>query len=249
VQVATLVALAVYAERRLPEVRLFRRIWRPDGQAMRAVFRLGWPIGVTGISESGLFTASAVMMGWIGAVELAAHGIALQLAALTFMFHLGMSQAATIRAGGAFGRRDGEELARVGRAALAVALLFGACVVAVFVAFPAQLVALFVDPAEPQRAALIAVGSTLVLLAALFQFADATQVVALSLLRGVQDTRVPMVIAAVSYWLIGIPASYAMAFLLGWREVGLWLGLTVGLAVTAALLMWRFWGRGVRIGG
>lgn len=248
-QVGTLAVLAVYAARKLPEVRLFQRIWRSDPEAMRDVFRLGWPIGVTSVSESGLFMASAIMMGWIGTMELAAHGIALQLTALTFMFHVGMSQAATVRAGGAYGRGNAAELRQVGRAAIAVALGFGLVVVVTFVAVPGMLVGLFIDPAEPLRAELIGVGATLMLLAALFQFADAGQVVALSLLRGVQDTRVPMALAAVSYWVIGVPASYVLAFPLGLGAVGLWFGLTLGLAAAAGSLMTRFWGRAVRIGG
>ena len=248
VQVVTAVVLGVYAAWVLPEARLFQRMWKSDSGALRDVARLGWPIGITSLSEGALFTASAVMMGWIGAVELAAHGIALQIAALAFMFHLGMSQAATIRAGGAFGRRDEGELRAIAWAAIIVSMSFGLFIVVLFVSAPQALVTVFVDPTEPERATLIAVGGTLVLLAALFQFADATQVVALSLLRGVQDTTVPMALAAVSYWLVGVPASYVLAFTLGLGAVGLWLGLTVGLATAAVLLMARFWGRAVRIG-
>ena len=88
----------------------------------------------------------------------------------------------------------------------------------------------------------------LILLAALFQFVDSAQIVALSLLRGVQDTTIPMWLAALSYWAIGIPASYVMAFTLGWAEVGLWLGLTVGLAAASLTLGMRFWLGSVRIG-
>ncbi|GGL63553.1 MATE family efflux transporter [Wenxinia marina] len=247
VQTATLAVLVWYAEWRLPEVRLFQRLWRDDAEARRDVFRLGLPIGLTSLSEGGLFTASAVMMGWVGAVPLAAHGIALQLAALTFMFHVGMSQAATIRAGGAYGRRDETELRAVGRAAIVIGLGFGAVVVLTFLSIPETLVALFVDPAEPTRAQLIAIGGTLVLMAALFQFVDAGQIIALSLLRGVQDTAVPMWLAVVSYWLIGLPASYLFGFVFGMGAVGIWLGLTFGLGTAAATMMVRFWGRSVRI--
>ncbi|MBL4812377.1 MAG: MATE family efflux transporter, partial [Rhodobacteraceae bacterium] len=98
-QTLTFVALAVYAAKRLPQYTLFIRFWRPDPGAMNQVFRLGLPIGLTSLAESGLFTGSAIMMGWIGETELAAHGIALQLTALAFMFHVGMSQAATVQAG------------------------------------------------------------------------------------------------------------------------------------------------------
>ncbi|MCC7319418.1 MAG: MATE family efflux transporter [Rubellimicrobium sp.] len=245
VQVGTLAALAGYAAWRLPEARLWQRLWRVDGPAMRDVFRLGWPIGVTSLSESGLFTVSAIMMGWIGTLELAAHGVALQLAALTFMFHVGMSQAATVRAGGAYGRRDRAELTRVGRAAVVVALSFSLVVVMAFLGFNEELVGLFIRADDPRREGVVAVGALLLMFAALFQFADAGQIVALSLLRGVQDTQVPMWLAAFAYWGVGVPAGYALAFVAGLGPSGLWLGLTAGLATAAALLMLRFWGRAI----
>ncbi len=243
----TVLALGAYAQWRLPHYHLFQRIWRADWPAMADLFRIGAPIGLTSLAESGLFAASAMMMGWIGEVPLAAHGIALQLAAFMFMFHVGMSQAATIRAGGALGRHDATELRRGALAAHAVSTAFAIIVVAIFLSFPENLVSLYVDPAEPQRDALMSIGRQLVLLAALFQLADATQVIALGLLRGVQDTTVPMWLASVSYWLIGLPLGYVLAFPLGYAHVGLWLGLTAGLTAAAASLVWRFWTRAVRI--
>ena len=248
VQLVTMIGLGLYAQWRLPEAELYRRFWRSDNKVMAQVFRLGWPIGLTSIAEGSLFTASGVMMGWVGTVELAAHGIALQLAALAFMFHVGMSQAATIRAGGAFGRRSSVELAAVGRAAILVSGVFGLMAVAVFVAIPETLVSLFIDPEEPRRAELIEVGGRLVLMAALFQMVDAGQIVALSLLRGVQDTRVPLILATVSYWLVGLSVAYVMGFVLDWGPEGIWLGLSAGLATAAVTMMLRFWRKGVRIG-
>ncbi|MCB2133749.1 MAG: MATE family efflux transporter, partial [Rhodobacteraceae bacterium] len=191
--------------------------------------------------ESGLFEATAIMMGWIGAVELASHGIALELAAIAFMVHLGLSNAATVRAGRAFGQDDMRGLRDGALVAMAMSLIFGAVVVVVFVLFPAPLIGLFLDPANPQGPQIIAYGSALLAVAALFQIADATQVMGLGLLRGVHDTRAPMIIASVSYWLIGIPVSYVLAFKAGMGGVGLWLGLVVGLVVAAVLLMVRFW--------
>lgn len=248
IQTLTLLALAIYADWRLPEAALFQRIWRSDNEALRDVFRLGLPIGLTSLAESSLFTASAVMMGWIGEYPLAAHGIALQLTALMFMFHVGMSQAATVRAGGAYGRRDEDELKRIAKTALAVSFSFGFFAVLLFVLAPEPLVVLFLDPDEPARDMIVPLGVTLMFMAALFQFVDAAQIVALSLLRGVQDTTVPMWLAIISYWVIGFPASYLFAFTFGFGPAGLWLGLTTGLGCAAGLLMWRFWGRSVRIG-
>ena len=242
-QMLTLAVLVLYSARHpvLAPYQLFRRFWRPDPPALAQVFRLGWPIGLTGLFESGLFEATAIMMGWIGAVELASHGIALELAAIAFMVHLGLSNAATVRAGRAFGQDDMRGLRDGALVAMAMSLIFGAVVVVVFVLFPAPLIGLFLDPANPQGPQIIAYGSALLAVAALFQIADATQVMGLGLLRGVHDTRAPMIIASVSYWLIGIPVSYVLAFPLGYGGEGLWFGLVVGLAVAAVLLMLRFW--------
>ncbi|WP_106744810.1 MATE family efflux transporter [Yoonia maritima] len=240
----TIVSVAIlvgYTFRVLPQYQLFKNFLRSDREILNRVFRLGWPIGLTSLAEGGLFSASAVMMGWIGAIELAAHGIAIQLASLTFMVHIGFSQAATVRAGRALGRKDPVSLRRGGVTAICMSGLFALVTSALFMLFPEFLVSLFVDPDEPARLTLVSVGAQLVVIAALFQIVDAAQVLALGLLRGLQDTAVPMVMATISYWVIGLPASYVLAFWFGYGAAGLWLGLVVGLAVASVLLMWRFW--------
>jgi MATE family multidrug resistance protein len=242
-QVMSLVVLGVYAGllRDLRRFHMFQRFWRPDWPAFRQVWRLGVPIGLTGLAEGGLFHASAVMMGWIGTVELAAHGIALEVAALTFMLHVGLSSAATIRVAQFDGRRDRAGLRRAARMAVAISLVMAIASVILFLTMPEPIVGLFLDRTKPESATILAYGVVLLMVAGLFQLADAMQVMALGLLRGMQDTRVPMWLAAVSYWMIGIPASYVLAFPMGYGGVGLWLGLVVGLFCAAASLMWRFW--------
>ena len=241
-QLVMLVGVLIYAFRALPEHQLLKRFWRADGDMLREVYRLGWPIGLTTLSEVGLFSASAFMIGWLGTVPLAAHGIALQLASVTFMVHLGLSNAATIRAGNALGRRDREHLLR---GALVVSLLSVAMAVltiAVFLAVPEALISLFMSRDEVARQEILAIGVTFVALAALFQLVDGGQVIALGLLRGLQDTSVPMVMAAVSYWGVGMPLSYWLGFGLGYGGAGVWMGLVGGLGCAAVLLTWRFWG-------
>lgn len=248
VQIGTFLALGAYAQFQ-PDLRrfhLFQRFWRPDWQALGQVFRLGWPIGVTGLAESALFSAASVMMGWIGTVELASHGIAMQAAALAFMVHLGLSNAVTVRVGHAEGAGDARGLRDGALVAIALSTGFALVVVALFLIFPVPILSLFVDASKPESAEIIGFGTTLLALAALFQMGDAMQVMALGLLRGIRDTRVPMAIAAVSYWLIGIPVSYGLAFGMDLGGVGLWLGLCVGLAVVSVALMWRFWHRAPR---
>ena len=242
-QLLSLAVLAVYAGA-LPELRrfrLFQRFWRPDWHAFGNVFRLGWPIGLTGLAEGGLFQASALMMGWLGTVELAAHGIAMQAASLGFMLHVGLSSAATIRTARFDGSGNVVAMRQGAVVALGLSFAVAVLVIAIFIAVPERIVALFLDMTKPESAKIVAYGAVLLVLAAVFQLADAMQVMALGLLRGIRDTRVPMALAAVSYWLIGIPCSYVLAFPLGLGGVGLWLGLVVGLACAAASLMWRFW--------
>ncbi len=236
---------AAYAVAALPHHRLFVRLWRPDWDVFRQVARMGAAIGVTNLAEVALFSVSSVMMGWLGTVPLAAHGIALQIASATFMIHMGLSNAATIRAGNAFGRGDAEHLARGARAVLGLSLLVALLTIVLFLAAPGPLYALFLDPAEPARGEIMALGATLLAIAALFQLVDAAQVMALGLLRGVRDTAVPMVMAAISYWGVGIPGAWVMGFALGWGGAGVWLGLTLGLACAGVLLMTRFWRRSV----
>jgi len=247
VQSIWLALIVGYVMRVLPDYELFRRWWKSDGEVMAQVFRLGVPIGLTGLAESGLFSASTVLMGMLGEVQLAAHGIALQVSGLMFMFHLGMSQAATVRAGAAFGRKDETSLRRAGVAAIGASTFFGCLTVVVFLVFPEEISSLFIDPADPLRDQVLAVSVTLMALAALFQLVDAAQVMAIGLLRGVQDTAVPFYIAVLSYWAIGIPVSYGLGVYSPLGFVGIWLGLVFGLTFAAVLLMVRFWRRAVRI--
>lgn len=231
----------VYAIRVLPEHQLFVRFWRPDWDMFRAIFALGWPIGLTTLAEVTLFAGSAVLMGWLGEVPLAAHGVAIQIATATFMVQLGLSNAATIRAGNALGRKDAAHLA--GGAVVVNALAFVAALLSVLVILiaPGALMGIFVDPQDPARDAIITTGKGLLILAALFQLFDAMQVIHLGVLRGVQDTRVPMFMAATAYWGIGMPVAYVLGFPLGFGGQGVWTGLVLGLLAAAVLLAWRFW--------
>ena len=243
VQFVGLAVMLVYAVL-LPALRphqLLVRFWRPDWGALRRVNALGLPIGLAMLAETGLFAASAVMMGWLGRLPLAAHSIALEITALFFMVHLGLSNAATVLVGRARGRNDPEGLRAAAKAAVTMSLGFAVATMLIYWVAAEQMVGLFLKPDEPERATIVPLGVTLLLVAALFQLADAGQVMAMGLLRGVQDTRQPMVIATVSYWLVGLPAGYGLGFLLGLEGVGVWLGLVAGLTAAALALHARFW--------
>lgn len=243
VQFAQLAALWAYALW-LPKARAYRlghRFWRADWPAFRQVFHLGWPIGLTLVAESGMFAAINVMMGWIGTSELAAHGIVFQLSGVTFMVFLGLSNAGTIRIGNAAGRGDRQDIADNAVAVIGLTLVAAGLAAAAFLIVPGPLVRVYLDAADPRTPAIVAVAVTLMFWAALTQLFDSLQVVALGLLRGVLDTRAPAVIAAVSYWLIGLPVGYVAAFPLGYGAQGLWLGIMAGLSMSALLLLRRFW--------
>ncbi|MFG6562870.1 MATE family efflux transporter [Sulfitobacter sp. 1A13421] len=241
-QCVSLIGVVIYVLIALPQHSLFLRLWRVDGQMLLRVFTLGLPIGLTTLSEVGLFAASSLMMGWLGTIPLAAHGIAIQLASLTFMVHLGLSNVATIRAGNAYGRRDVPHMKRGAVIVLVLSLVFALLTMVGFVGWPEPLISVFMQEDEPARAEILAIGTGLLVMAALFQLVDGAQVVALGLLRGVQDTKVPMVMAAVSYWIVGMPCSYLLGFVLGFGAMGIWAGLVAGLAVAGLLLNARFWG-------
>ncbi|WP_372836727.1 MATE family efflux transporter, partial [Puniceibacterium confluentis] len=155
-QSVALAGIAVYAHHRLPEHALFTRLWKPDREMFTRVFLLGLPIGLTTLAEVGLFEATALMMGWLGTVPLAAHGIALQTASATFMVHLGFANVATIRSGNALGKRDAAHLKRGAAAVLALSLATSCVTIVVFLSLPEQLVSLFLDPADPARDAILA---------------------------------------------------------------------------------------------
>ncbi|XDA97508.1 MATE family efflux transporter [Sulfitobacter sp. LCG007] len=237
----SLIGLVIYVQIVLPQHHLFQRLWRADPAMLGRVFRLGVPIGLTSLSEVGLFAASAVMMGWLGTVPLAAHGIAVQLASITFMVQLGLGNVATIRAGNALGRGDAGHMARGASVVTVLSVLSALATVVLFVSLPEPLISLFMQRDEPQRDAILGVGVGLLAMAALFQLVDGTQAVALGLLRGMQDTRVPMVLAAFSYWVVGMPASYLLGFVLRLEGIGVWLGLVLGLGAASITLNMRFW--------
>ncbi|UWQ20807.1 MATE family efflux transporter [Jannaschia sp. W003] len=242
VQVLTTAVLALYAARGPGMARweLFRNIHRFDREVFVRVARLGWPIGLTHLSESGLFAASALLMGLLGTEALAAHGIAIQVAAATFMVHLGLSQAATVRVGRFAGGGDAVELRRAARAA--ALLSAGAVVLSMGVYFGAgrAIIALFIDPADPQAPVILAIGARLLIVAALFQAVDAAQIMALGMLRGLQDTHRPMIYAVVAYWLIGMPTSWLLGIEAGLGPEGVWLGLVTGLGAAAIAMTLRF---------
>ncbi|MGI9492815.1 MAG: MATE family efflux transporter, partial [Geminicoccaceae bacterium] len=230
----------ILLDRQFRRYRLFGRFWRSDWSRFAEIWRIGLPIALALLMETGLFASAGFLMGWIGTVELAAHQIALQCAATTFMVPLGLAQAATIRVGLAVGRNNSLAVYRAGLTAIALGILFMTIMAAIMLSWPENIVALFVDSANPSSASVASFAVTLLILAAFFQVFDAGQVIGMGCLRGLKDTRTPMIYAAISYWLIGLTCSAGLAFGLGFGGVGVWTGLIIALAVASTLLISRF---------
>lgn len=225
-------------QRRFRRLHLLHRFWLPDWARFREIFRIGLPIGCTLLAEAGLFTSAAMMMGWLGTDEVAAHAIALQYASIAFMVPQGLGVAAAVRVGLAYGRDDHAGIHQAGWTALAAGMGFMACSALLFLTAGPWLVSLFLDPVVDARPAALAAGFLVV--AGVFQLADGAQVVTANALRGLNDTATPMVFALCGYWLVGMPVSYWLGFVAGWRGMGIWIGLAVGLAAVAVVLVARF---------
>lgn len=233
-------ALVVARHRRFRRFHLFGRWWRPDGARLREVWRLGLPIGAGLAFEVTVFTAAAFLMGLIGTAALAAHSIAIQIAAASFMVPMGLGQAATVRVGRAFGARDAAGAARAGWIAFALGVAFMAAMSIVMVATPRLLIAAFIDVDSPANAAVVEAAVVFLMCAAVFQIADGAQAVGAGMLRGLHDTRVPMLYAAAGYWGIGLPLSVLLGFPVGLGGLGIWIGLAAGLIVVAVAMMLRW---------
>ena len=244
-QAVVMFGMGIYTVYVLPQYALFNRLWRPDWEMFFRVFGLGFPIGLTHLSEVSLFASSAMMMGWLGTIPLAAHGIAVQLASATFMVHMGLSNVATIRMSQAYAQKDIIFATRGALTVIVLSLAVAILTIFLFLLMPEMLISMFLERDEPARAEIISLGIGLLAIAALFQLVDGAQVIALGLLRGVQETRVPMIIAALSYLIVGIPASYLLGFSLEFGGIGIWLGLVCGLTCAGILLMIRFWHKGL----
>jgi multidrug resistance protein, MATE family len=196
--------------------------------------RLGVPIGAQHVLEFGAFALVALMMGWLGTREMAGHQVAINLAALTFMVPLGVGDAASVLVGQAVGRRDPEGARGAARAAFACGIGFMTITGAIFLTIPEPLARLYSQDVE-----VISVAAMLIPIAGVFQIFDGTQVVAGGVLRGLGDTRAPMVANLLGYWIVGVPVSFYLGFRAGLGPAGLWWGLVLGLGLVGTSLLIR----------
>lgn len=248
---AMLLGLLIFVLRRA-DLHPFRgAALRLDRALLARIGRIGSPVGAHFGLEVGLFSFAAVMIGWIGPIELAAHQVTINIASTTFMVALGVSLAGSIRIGQRIGRHRPRAMRRAALATYLLATGFMGLCALLFVAMPRALIRLYTPDPD-----IIALGARLLLLAAVFQVFDGAQVAGGSVLRGAAETRSPMVIAGIGYWVVGVPIAYLLAFPGGLGPVGVWIGLSAGLAVAAILLgirvramLWRGPFRRLRVGG
>ncbi len=235
---AQAVAMLLYVARRrhYRDLGLLARLEPPDPQRLADLLRVGLPIGVTLFIEGSIFSAVALVLGRLGTRVVAAHQVALNFAALTFMVPLGVSMAITVRVGQALGRRDSAGVRFSAAVGTGLAMTSQALAAAVMLAAPRAVAGLYTRDPE-----VLSLAVQLLFLAALFQLSDGLQASAAGALRGVRDTRVPMGIVVVAYWVVGLPLGYGLAFGAGLGARGMWMGLIGGLTVAAALLAARFW--------
>ncbi|MEO8668280.1 MAG: MATE family efflux transporter, partial [Bauldia sp.] len=236
------VGLAVYlmVDRKFRRYRFFGRFWWADWPRFAELWRLGIPIGLGLAFEVTVFNVAALLMGIIGASSLAAFAIALQVASLTFMVPLGLAQAVTVRVGLAFGAGDVEGIRRAGWTAFAMGVGFMTLTALTMIFAPLPIVGVFVDLGAAGNAAVIGLAVSFLALVGMFQVADGIQVVGAGMLRGLHDTRVPMIFAAIGYWGIGLPLGLLLAFAFGLEGRGVWIGLAAGLAIVATLMTMRW---------
>jgi len=205
-----------------------------DPSALARMLRIGAPIGAQMLLETSVFGVVALLMGWLGVTQVAAHQVVLNFASLTFMVPLGVASAASVIVGHAVGRGDAGGVRRSTVAALAVGAGFMALMAVLLIGAPE-----FLSRAYTRDPGVLALAVVLMPIAGVFQVFDGLQVVAIGLLRGLGDTRMPMIVNIVGFWCIGMPVSLTLGFVVGYGAVGLWWGLVVGLVMVATFLIVR----------
>jgi MATE family multidrug resistance protein len=234
-----LLALAgwIMLDRKLSRFRLMGRFWRADWRRIGEMVAVGLPIAGSMLLEIGIFSATALVMGWISPSAVAAHAVALQVASACFMVPMGIGQAATARVGLAAGAGDAIGAWRAGWVAIALSGGFMALTATALLLLADQVAALFLAPELTDTRALAA---TLLMVAGVFQLSDGVQAVAAGALRGLKDTRLPLLFAALGYWGLGLPIGLGLGFSAGWGPLGVWIGLASGLAIVAVLMTLRW---------
>jgi MATE family multidrug resistance protein len=243
VNFGTFIAGLWFVTRRRPfrKYHVLGHVWRVDWALMRQLLVIGAPISVAFLLEYGLFSAAALLMGLISTAALAAHQVALQVTAILFMVPFGIALAATVRVGHAVGRHDANAARRAGLVATLLGIVLASALTLAVVVARFAIARAFFGEASDGAGAVVELTATLLLVGATFFVTDAVQTIIAGSLRGMNDTRIPLLLAAIGYWIIGFPCAYGLAFFAQLGAVGVWIGLSGGTAIYALLLILRFW--------
>ncbi|MEM6829235.1 MAG: MATE family efflux transporter [Bacteroidota bacterium] len=209
--------------------------WQFDLEVSKRLLKIGIPSGMQYVFEVGAFATAAIMVGWISAEALAAHNIALNLAAVTYMASTGVAAASTIRIGNQMGKKDKKNLRVAGFSAFGMVVVFMAFCGILFILLRNILPGWYIDNEEVKS-----IASTLLVFAAAFQISDGSQAVGLGVLRGLTDVKIPTLATFIAFWLISIPLGYFLGFTAGWGVNGIWSAICAGLTVASVFHLWRF---------
>lgn len=202
---------------------------------IKKILSIGLPSGFQYLFEVGAFSSAVIMVGWLGTKPLAAHQIAINLASISFMGVLGISAAGGIRVGNAVGKQDISEVRKSGFTALILAVIVEIFTAAIFIIFKNYLPSLYINDGE-----VISIAASLLIIAGIFQISDGIQAVGIGILRGLTDVKIPTLITFIAYWIIALPVGYLLGFIFHLGVQGIWIGLLIGLTVSASLLTLRF---------
>ena len=239
--------LLVYKHPLFKQYQIFTQFLHWNWQQLYQMWKLGIPIAITFTLETLVFYAAVIMMGIIGDTSLAAHAIAMQISSVSYMIPLGFGQVATIRVGLAMGKAKPHDAVQAGWVSYGLGVGFMALAAGVMWLAPESLIQFFIDINAPENRAVIITATQFLFFAALFQITDGAQAVAAGMLRGLYDTRTPMLLALLGYWVLGVPIGAFLAFVLDMEGVGIWIGFVTGLSVVAVLLTLRWWRHGQRL--
>ena len=238
---ALIVSVYILRQQQAASYKIFTGLWRFDPKIFIEILKMGIPVSIMVVAEVSVFSLGSIMIGWIGTLELAAHGIVMQITGIAFMIPLGFSQAASARAGNALGRSDKRGVFLAGWSAIALAVFLALLTSFLFATTPEPLISAYLDLSKPDSARVVEIAIPLLYIGASFQILDNLTIVSTSVLRGLADTKIPLFFVLFSKWIVGIPVSYFCAFNLELGANGIWIGAAAGLAVNVALLMTRFY--------
>ncbi len=230
----------IMTQKELKTYNFFSNLHHFDFQVLNSLIRVGVPIGIATALEIGLFTIVTYLMGVLGTEMLAAHQIILQTIAITFMMPLAMSYAATIRVGQEIGNKNILGAARAGYVSTAIGLGLMIIITIILLVFPQQIIGTFIDIDNPQNTNVIRLATGLMQIAAISQILDGPQKILMGALYGLQDTRIPMLLSLLAFWGIGLSSGYWLGFYTDLGGNGLWIGQSIGLAISAVVFSWRF---------